>query len=38
MKRQAHYLEYLYCLLLIVFFIGRLVFVIYNRHLDDFSF
>ena len=38
MKRQAHYLEYLYCLLLIVFFIGRLVFVIYNRHLDGFSF
>ncbi len=38
MRKQNHYLEYLFCHLLIVFFIGRLMFVAYNRHIDTFSF
>ena len=38
MRKQNHYLEYLFCHLLIVFLIGRLMFVAYNRHIDTFSF
>lgn len=37
MRKQNHFLEYLFCHLLIVFFIGRLAFVVYNRHIDSFS-
>ena len=37
MKRQAHYLEYLYCLLLIAFQIGRAAFILNNRALQDIS-
>ena len=37
MKRQAHFLEYLYCLLLVIFALGRVGFMLYNRHLGDFG-
>lgn len=34
MKRNAHYLEYLYCHLLIVFLVGRIGFLIYNSEVQ----
>jgi len=37
MRRQAHFLEYLYCLLLLIFALGRLSFMLYNRDLDHFG-
>ena len=33
MKRNTHYLEFLFCHLLLTFFIGRVAFIVYNRHL-----
>ncbi|MCR4920538.1 MAG: sulfatase-like hydrolase/transferase [Bacteroidaceae bacterium] len=36
--KKIHFLEYLYCLLLLVFLIGRVGFILYNHHIDDFSF
>lgn len=38
MKRESHFLEYLYCLLLVVFLIGRTVFLFYNRAVGEFNF
>ena len=38
MKRNIHYLEYLYCHLLIVFLIGRVGFVLNNRCVEQLSF
>ena len=38
MKRNIHYLEYLYCHLLIVFLIGRVGFVLNNRSVEKLSF
>ena len=38
MKRSIHYLEYLYCHLLIVFLIGRVGFVLNNRGVGQLSF
>lgn len=35
--RKVHFLEYLYCLLLIIFALGRVGFMLYNRHLGDFG-
>ena len=37
MKRQAHFLECLYCLLLLVFALGRVFFMSYNHSLGDFG-
>ncbi len=37
MKKQEHFLETLLCLLIIIFFLGRIVFLTYNHHVDDFS-
>ncbi|MBQ7181557.1 MAG: LTA synthase family protein [Bacteroidaceae bacterium] len=37
-QRKAHFLEYLYCLLLLIFAIGRVGFMLYNRHIDGFGF
>ena len=36
--KKVHFLEYLYCLLLVVFFIGRVGFMFYNRHVGAFTF
>ena len=36
--KRLHFLEYLYCLLLLVFLVGRVAFMLYNRHIDDFTF
>ena len=36
--KKLHFLEYLYCLLLLVFLVGRVGFMLYNRHIDTFSF
>lgn len=38
MKRGIHFLEYLYCHLLIVFLIGRIGFVLNNRDIEQLSF
>ena len=38
MKRSIHYLEYLYCHLLIVFLIGRVGFILNNRCVEQLSF
>ena len=38
MKRNIHYLEYLYCHLLIVFLIGRVGFILNNRSIHQLSF
>ena len=38
MRRSIHYLEYLYCHLLIVFLIGRVGFVLNNRCVEQLSF
>ena len=38
MKRSIHYLEYLYCHLLIVFLIGRVGFILNNRCVEPLSF
>ncbi|MBQ5936444.1 MAG: LTA synthase family protein [Bacteroidaceae bacterium] len=38
MKRSIHFLEYLYCHLLIVFLIGRVGFVLNNRCVEQLSF
>ena len=38
MKRGIHYLEYLYCHLLIVFLIGRIGFILNNRCVQELSF
>lgn len=38
MKRSAHYLEYLYCHLLIIFLIGRVGFILNNRCIQELSF
>ena len=37
MKRSIHYLEYLYCHLLIVFLIGRVGFILNNRCVEEMS-
>ncbi len=37
MKRSIHYLEYLYCHLLIVFLIGRIGFILNNRSIEHLS-
>lgn len=37
-QRKVHYLEYLYCLLLLVFLLGRIGFILYNRSLEPVSF
>ncbi len=38
MKRSIHFLEYLYCHLLIVFLIGRVGFILNNRPIEQLSF
>jgi len=38
MKRSIHYLEYLYCHLLVVFLIGRVGFILNNRCIEQLSF
>lgn len=38
MKRQAHFLETLLCILIFVFFAGRIAFFVYNRQIEDFTF
>ena len=38
MKRSIHYLEYLYCHLLVVFLIGRVGFILNNRCVEQLSF
>lgn len=38
MKRGIHFLEYLYCHLLIIFLIGRVGFVLNNRDIEQLSF
>lgn len=38
MKRQAHFLETLLCILIIVFFLGRVAFIAYNHHIESFGF
>lgn len=38
MKRSIHFLEYLYCHLLIIFLIGRVGFVLNNRPIEQLSF
>ena len=38
MKRSIHFLEYLYCHLLIVFLIGRVGFILNNRSIHQLSF
>ena len=38
MKRSIHYLEYLYCHLLIIFLIGRIGFILNNRCVEQLSF
>lgn len=38
MKRSIHYLEYLYCHLLIIFLIGRVGFILNNRCVEQLSF
>ena len=38
MKRGIHFLEYLYCHLLIVFLIGRVGFILNNRCVEQLSF
>ena len=37
MKRSAHYLEYLYCHLLIIFLMGRIGFILNNRCIQELS-
>ena len=37
MKKPAHFLETLLCILIFVFFLGRIVFFTYNSHVEDFS-
>lgn len=37
MKREVHFLEYLYCLLLAVFLVGRTVFLLYNHAIGEFN-
>ncbi len=37
MKKQAHFLEYIYCHLLLIFLVSRVGFLIYNRQAEDFS-
>ncbi|MGN0233480.1 MAG: LTA synthase family protein [Bacteroidaceae bacterium] len=37
MKQRLHFLEILFCHLLIVFMVGRIVFVFYNRHVETLS-
>ncbi len=37
MRKQEHFLETLLCLLIFIFFLGRIVFITYNRHIEDFS-
>ena len=37
-SRKVHYLEYLYCLLLLVFFLGRIGFILYNKSLEPVTF
>ena len=38
MKRSIHYLEYIYCHLLIIFLIGRVGFILNNRCVEQLSF
>lgn len=38
MKRQSHFLEYLFCHLILVFLIGRIGFILYNQSLETISF
>lgn len=38
MKRQSHFLEYLFCHLILVFLIGRIGFILYNQSLETVSF
>ncbi len=37
MKQRIHFLEYLYCHLLIVFLLGRMGFILYNRDVEPLS-
>ena len=34
MRQRLHFLEYLFCHLLIVFLMGRVAFILYNRHVE----
>lgn len=38
MKRSIHYLEYIFCHLLIIFLIGRIGFILHNRCVEKLSF
>ena len=38
MRQRLHFLEILYCHLLLVFLAGRLAFICYNRHIEALSF
>ena len=38
MKQRIHYLEYIYCHLLICFMIGRVAFILNNRVVEQLSF
>lgn len=38
MRPRLHFLEILYCHLLLVFLVGRLAFICYNRHIEALSF
>ena len=38
MKRSIHYLEYIFCHLLIIFLIGRIGFILNNRYIEQLSF
>ena len=37
MKQHLHFLEILFCHLLLVFLVGRLGFIVYNRHIEALS-
>lgn len=37
MKQRLHFLEILYCHLLLIFFVGRIGFILYNRHIESLS-
>lgn len=37
MRQRLHFLEYLFCHLLLVFLVGRVGFILYNRHIETLS-
>lgn len=37
MKKQAHFLETLLCILILTFLVGRIGFFAYNHHIEDFT-